>query len=35
MIKLKYDPVLFWDDEAGAAKVKELIGEAQKAKDAF
>ena len=30
-IKLKYDPILLWVDEAGVGKVKELIAEAQKA----
>jgi hypothetical protein len=34
-IKLKYDPVLLWVDEAGVAKVNELIAEVQKAAASF
>ena len=34
-IKLKYDPVLLWLDEAGAAKMNELITEVQKAAASF
>ena len=34
-IKLLYDPVLLWADEAGVAKVKALIAEVQTAIAAY
>jgi len=34
-IKLLYDPVLLWADEAGIAKVKALIDEVQTAMAAY
>ena len=34
-IQLKYDPVLLWVNEAGVAKVNELIAEVQKATASF